>query len=73
VYALKNEMSEVLSKFEIDNNLINCKIDDIDDKDLSKFVNQGTHYNATTDFKNVVDFNTNDVFHIDITKAYANF
>jgi hypothetical protein len=73
VYALKNDMSEIFSKFEIDNNLINCKIDDIDDKDLSKFVNQGTHYNATTDFKNVLDFNTSNVFHIDMTKAYANF
>jgi len=73
VYALKNEMSEVFTKFEIDNNLINCKIDDIDDKDLSKFVNHGTHYNATTDFKNVLDFDVNDIFHIDMKKAYTNF
>jgi hypothetical protein len=73
VYALNNEMMECFNKFEIDTGLINCKIDDIDDKELSSFINAGTHYNGTIDFKNVEDYNVEDVFHIDMKKAYAQY
>lgn len=73
VYSLKNEMKECFNNFEIDNELINCKIDDIDDKELSKFINDGTHYNGTIDFKNIFDYNVEKSYHIDMKKAYANF
>jgi hypothetical protein len=73
VYALNNEMMECFNQFEIDTGLINCKIDDIDDAELSSFIKHGTHYNGTIDFKNVGDYYLEDVFHIDMTKAYAQY
>jgi hypothetical protein len=55
-YHLSNEFNEYTNKFEIDTKLINCKIDDVDDKELSLFVKNGTHYNSTIDFKDVNDY-----------------
>lgn len=72
-YKLKNEKYEIYSNFEIETDLINCKVDDITQPELSKFINNGTHYNSTVDFKYVDDYNINDVFHIDMRKAYASF
>lgn len=72
-YKLKNEIQEIFNNFEIETDLINCKIDDITQSDLSKFIKYGTHYNGTIDFKNPKDYNINDVFHIDMKKAYASF
>jgi len=71
VYALNNEMMECFNQFEIDTGLINCKIDDIDDAELSEFIKDGTHYNGTVDFKDVTKFNIKKVFHIDMKKAYT--
>jgi hypothetical protein len=73
VYSISNEMQDTFSQFEIDTGLINCKIDDIDDKMLSSFVKWGTHYNGTVDFKNVEEFELNNVMHIDMSKAYSRF
>lgn len=73
VYALNNEMIECFNQFEIDTGLINCKIDDIDDAELCSFIKNGTHYNGTIDFKNVGDYHLEDVYHIDMKKAYAQF
>jgi hypothetical protein len=73
VYALNNEKSECFNEFEIETGLINCKLDDIDDAELSAFVKNGTHYNGTIDFKNVENYKIEDVFHIDMKKAYAQF
>lgn len=72
-YSLKNDMVETFNEFEIENNLINCKIDDVDDANLSRFIHNGTHYNGTIDFKNVGDYDINNIFHIDMKKAYAKF
>jgi hypothetical protein len=55
-YHLSNEFNEYTNEFEIDTGLINCKIDDVDDKELSLFVKNGTHYNSTIDFKDVNDY-----------------
>jgi len=71
VYALNNEMMECFNEFEIDTGLINCKIDDIYDAELSEFIKDGTHYNGTVDFKDVTKFNIKKVFHIDMKKAYT--
>lgn len=73
VYSVSNEMSDCFSQFEIDTGLINCKIDDIDDAMLSSFVKWGTHYNGTIDFKDVNDYELENVSHIDMSKAYSKF
>lgn len=72
-YKLKNDFGEICSKFEIDNGLNFCKIDDIDDYELSQFIQEGTNYNGTIDFKDLNNINYDDVKHIDMKKAYANF
>lgn len=72
-YKLKNERYEIFNNFEIETDLINCKIDDITQSDLSKFINNGTHYNSTIDFKYIDDYNINDVFHLDMKTAYASY
>jgi len=73
VYSINNEMQECFNEFEIETGLNNCKIDDIDDANLSSFVKWGTHYNGTIDFKDVNDYELENVFHIDMSKAYSKF
>ena len=73
VYCVSNEMSDCFNQFEIDTGLINCKIDDIDDANLSSFVKWGTHYNGTIDFKDVSNYDIEEVNHIDMSKAYSRF
>jgi hypothetical protein len=68
-YKLKNEMTDLFNQFEIDTGLKYCKIDDIDDYELSSFIREGTNYNCTFDFSN----DRENVNHIDMKKAYANF
>ena len=83
-YKVSNEFSEVVRKFEIETGLNFCKIDDVDDKELSAFIREGTNYNETVDFvKAEQEFSelTQDhpflfipnLNHIDMAKAYANF
>lgn len=73
VYSISNDMQECFTNFEIETGLINCKIDDIDNKELSCFIKYGTHYNGTIDFKNVKDYDIEKVFHLDMKKAYAQY
>jgi hypothetical protein len=78
VYSVSNEMQDCFNQFEIDTGLINCKIDDIDDAMLSSFVKWGTHYNGTIDFKDLYDgeqinYELENVYHIDMSKAYSKF
>lgn len=68
-YKLKNEMIELFNQFEIDTGLKYCKIDDIDERELSDFIDGGSNYNSTIDFSD----NRENVKHIDMKKAYANF
>ena len=72
-YKLKNDFGEICSKFEIDNGLNFCKIDDIDDYELSQFIQEGTNYNGTIDFTDLDLIEYDNVKHIDMKKAYANF
>jgi hypothetical protein len=74
-YHLSNEFNEYTNQFEIDTGLINCKIDDVDDKELSLFVKNGTHYNSTIDFKDVNDYKQNlkILNHADMEKAYIQY
>jgi hypothetical protein len=73
VYSVSNEMNDCFSEFEIETGLINCKLDDIDDAMLSSFVKWGTHYNGTIDFKDVNNYELENVSHIDMSKAYSKF
>lgn len=66
-YRLNNEYNEIINKFENDNNLNECSIDDITQPELSRFINDGTHYNATIDFS----FDREECYHIDMKQAYA--
>ena len=68
-YRVKNPFSEAVAKFEFETGLKYCKVDDIDDSELSAFIKSGTHYNESVEFQPFAEtFN-----HIDQTKAYTNF
>lgn len=66
-YKIKDDFNKIVTDFEESNGLNMCKIDDIDDADLTKFICEGTNYNGT------VDFSTPDerLKHIDMEKAYT--
>jgi hypothetical protein len=68
-YVVQNEYQELRDKFEFDNNISHYKLDDIQDEEISGFVNEGTHYNETIDFKAPIGH----IRHIDQEKAYFNF
>jgi hypothetical protein len=79
-FTTENNFGKVVNEFEIKTGLNLCKIDDIDDSELSFFIKQGTNYNETVDFmefkpnKNKHPYhNIPNLKHIDMTKAYANF
>lgn len=73
VYSIENEMIDCFNEFENETGLNNCKIDDIDDAELSSFIKWGTHYNGTIDFKDVNNYKVEDVYHIDMSKAYSKY
>ncbi len=77
VYKLSNDFNETIQDFEIKTGLNFCKIDDIDNYDLSQFIKSGTHYNETVDFQDVKLFKIRQareqVLHIDMQKAYTAF
>jgi len=68
-YRVKDDFTKIIEEFEIFYGLNNCKIDDIDDADLTKFIMEGTNYNGTVDFH---EPNHKDIKHIDMEKAYTN-
>ena len=72
-YKLSSEFSEVITEFERETGLNFCKIDDIDDYQLSQFIKEGTNYNSTIDFKHHSIVPLNKLHHLDMKKAYANF
>ena len=72
VFKVVDDYNEIVNKFEIDYGMNEMVIDDITQPELSNFIHEGTHYNATVDFvsKNKLVKSTN---HYDMKKAYANF
>ena len=72
-YALYNEYGECVNEFEISTGLNFCKIDDIDDKELCEFIQEGVNYNSTVDFCDLSNVDIKALNHIDMKKAYANF
>jgi nitrogen regulatory protein PII len=71
-WRITNKFMDFINEMEIETGLNECYIDDIDDKDLSKFVKNGTHYNATIDFVKHPK-RARDIKHIDMKNAYANY
>lgn len=69
-FVRKSEFQEAKNLFLEETGLINCMIDDVDDKLLSSFVNESTHFNGSVDF---VDNKPNikDLVHHDQEKAYT--
>jgi len=79
-YKLDNEYNEIINDFENKYDISTYKIDDITQPELSQFVREGVHYNATIDFNyNNLIFDTRTtrlnetVKHIDMEKAYTQF
>jgi hypothetical protein len=71
-YIIKNDMYETFKNFEIETGLNNCKICDIENFELSKFVRDGCHYTGSMKFTNEINEDLK-ISHIDMAKAYANF
>jgi len=62
-YNIKQDFSEFIDEFLIDSNLINCRICDIKDYNLSQYVRAGNHSNQCIDFKPIhyVDDEDNEI------------
>ena len=70
-YIVKSEYHDLVTKFEFDTGLVNCKLDHIDDEEISMFVREGTHYNCSVD----INYKKNTPYNarlIDQEKAYFN-
>lgn len=75
-FRLESGFNNIVNKFCKENNFEHFKIDAIRQPDLTKFINNGTHFNCTTDFVNIdnnVLENDDTIKHIDIIKAYSQF
>ena len=75
IYRTANPYQEVVNDFEFVYNLLECKICDIKNKDISAFVRQGCHLNQAIDGDG---WNTNlkygvDYEHIDQKRAYSQY
>lgn len=66
-YRINDDFNKIITEFEESTGLIMCKVDDVDDADLTKFISEGTNYNGTVDFHEPSD----DIKHIDMEKAYT--
>ena len=74
-YKLDDSFYDTVKEFQKANNL-DCYIDAIKYPLLQEFINMGTHFNMTVDFKDVSNFKESipeNVKHIDMTKAYTQF
>tara|TARA_R110000851_G_scaffold7461_3_gene28891 strand:+ start:1959 stop:5003 length:3045 start_codon:yes stop_codon:yes gene_type:complete len=52
-FRIKQDFQEFVNEFEKETGLDGCYLDDFKEVELSKFVRQGTHLNATIDFVDV--------------------
>ena len=53
-FKIADPFSVAVQEFEIETGLNFCKIDDVDDKELSAFVKEASNYNETVDFREFV-------------------
>ena len=76
IYRRESGFNNTVNEFCKNNNFEHFKIDAIRQPDLTKFINNGTHFNCTVDFvpiDNSLLETDNTIKHIDIIKAYAQF
>ena len=76
IYKLESGFNNTVNEFCKNNNFEHFKIDANKQKDLTKFINNGTHFNCTVDFvpiDNSLLEKDNTIKHIDIIKAYSQF
>ena len=59
-YKLCNDYGRVVNEFEKTTGLKYCKLDDIDDRVLSDFIQEGMNYNSTVDFQDIKEFYTEE-------------
>lgn len=72
IYKLVDDYSEIVSKFQEDNNLDKYKIDHLKTTDLSRFCLAAVKTNGTIDFvKNIHKIKKEEVHHIDMKRAYT--
>ena len=71
-YKIYNEFQDHINIFERETGLNNCKICDLNDVELSKFVRDSCHYNCSLNFVDKIN-EDKQIHHIDMEKAYANF
>ena len=83
-YKCKKEYNEFINNFEIKTNLINCKLDDFKDKNISQYVRQGCHFLGTIDYKPMtqelhdeddedIRYKYDNCNHMDQKNAYINY
>ena len=56
MYSIENNYQKAVNEFEIDTGLINCKLCDIKNKDVSDFIRQGNHFNQTINGKDYDEY-----------------
>jgi hypothetical protein len=75
-YKLTSDFNTISTEWENEYNLKDCRIDALKYPELQSFIDNGTHYNETIDFKDTSEFYENipkNIKHIDIVKAYTQF
>jgi len=72
-YVLNSNYMDIINDFEQKTGLNNVKICDIKDMRLSMFVRQAVHYNNMINMNEDLNSNDEEITHIDMEKAYANF
>ena len=61
VFRIDSPYINACTDLEIKSGLINCKVDDVDQSELSSFILSGTHYNETVDFRRINPMNTDNL------------
>ena len=75
-YKLDDNFQNTCYEFEKDTGLISCNVDYNQYPELENFIDNGTHFNTTIDFKDTEKYKKEipkNVNHIDMTKAYTQF
>ena len=73
IYRVKDHYNETVNKFMEDNDFKFFKIDAVKEKDKTKFIENGCHFNGTTDFQELPSIDNYELRHIDMKKAYSQF
>jgi len=72
-WDIGSEYKDAVNAFEKETGLVNYKLDFKADREVSKFIDSGVHYNETKDFVNIDAVDRDALRHIDMERAYARF